>query len=154
MRSLPRSVLLLIGLSVLAGCWRRTRADFPRPPAAAATPAGEDRPEPEAPEETRRAEEPVLEVEPEPPVEEPEPRPDEGPKSAPPAPPPPEPPNQAPEPPSRERVGNEGLDPELLTKLERASFPTASDSNSRRPAASSLRRNGLSMKVMSGALSS
>ncbi len=121
MRSLPRSVLLLIGLSVLAGCWRRTRADFPRPPAAAATPAGEDRPEPEAPEETRRAEEPVLEVEPEPPVEEPEPRPDEGPKSAPPAPPPPEPPNQAPEPPSRERVGNEGLDPELLTKLERAS---------------------------------
>ena len=125
MRSLLRSGLLLsglgLGLSVLAGCWRTTRADFPRPPATASTPVGEDLPEPETPEETRLAEEPVLEVEPEPAVEEPEPRADEGPKSAPPAPPPPDPPDQAPEPPPRERAGSEGLDPELLTKLERAS---------------------------------
>lgn len=82
---------------------------------------GEDRPEPEAPEETRRAEEPVSEVEPEPAAEEPEPRPDEAPKSAPPPRPPPEPPNQVRKPPSPERVGNEGVDPELLAKLERAS---------------------------------
>ena len=61
-----------------------------------------------------------MEVEPEPAGEEPEPRPDEGPKTTPPAPPPPEPPDQAPEPPSRERAGSEGRDPELLTKLERA----------------------------------
>ncbi|TDI34570.1 MAG: hypothetical protein E2P02_29675 [Acidobacteria bacterium] len=74
----------------------------------------EDRPEPEAPEETRLAEEPVVEVEP-------EPRPDEGPKSNPPAPPPPEPPDPAPEPPARERAGSERLDPELSAKLERAS---------------------------------
>lgn len=112
---------LLLGLVVASGCARRVKAEFPRPPATAAIPAESEpsEPAPEMPVEAIVDSDPEPQPEPAPPVDEPEPDPPR------PAPPPvaaepivePEP-----DPPSTQLAGGveDDVDPETLSKLERA----------------------------------
>jgi hypothetical protein len=102
-----------------AGCAKEVKAEFPRPPATAA-PISVD--EPEALPPTQPAEDPVV-TEPEESATEVEEQPEEPPDPAPrprgPAPSPEETPPE--EPPSTTLAGATEVDPELASKLERAS---------------------------------
>lgn len=109
---------LLFGLLAASGCSKGVKAEFPRPPATAAIPpAEESEPEPEPTVELVAVPEPAPE--PEPVVDEPEPEPEK-------APPPPmaaEPVEEpASEPLSTQLASSddEGVDPEVASKLEQA----------------------------------
>jgi len=109
---------LLFGLLAASGCSKEVKAEFPRPPATAALPPVEEpEPEPEPEAEVVAEHEPAPE--PEPVVDEPEPEPPR-------APPPPvvaEPAEEpVSEPLSTQLVSpdDEDVDPEVLSKLERA----------------------------------
>lgn len=112
---------LLLGLAVASGCVRRVKAEFPRPPATAAIPAGSEpsEPAPEIPVEAIVDRDPEPQPEPAPPVDEPEPDPPQ------PAPPPmaAEPIEEPePDPPSTQLAGGveDDVDPETLSKLKQA----------------------------------
>ncbi len=115
-----RASCLFVLLWSAAGCAREVKADFPRPPATASLPAPKDLPEEIPP--TAAPEEPVatepVDTAPET-EDEPEEPPDAAPRPRPQAPSPEEAPPVAP--PSTTLAGSTEVDPELASKLERAS---------------------------------
>jgi hypothetical protein len=113
---------LLFGLLSAAGCSKGVDADFPRPPATAATPPPEEpAPEPAPPAVVEVDREPEPAPEPTSEIDEPEPAPAE-PR---PAPEPAEPVEEAPPEPASTQLARPGgdvgnVDPEVLSKLEQA----------------------------------